>query len=391
MASNLNLSDAILIQRLNTSSDKPEMYATTLEKFSNFVTLNNDAIIAELSNKVDENTVTLEALNDSIATVVTKLTVVALEAVRNRSDIDIIIKRLDKAEEKVDQFDTRAKVHLFYKWMENIPNDDPKNLESGEMYVEGTGLNISAIYYSIVDEDNTPVGQPYMFENETIELTSMFSAEPNNPSKLRYRSVHYISDDPEITNDYVKVPVKTVHAFSDGNPPYWNTIDEEPPMTRTDFYPIAADLDDYKDFVNDNYLRLNGAKAMTGNFKINKNTPTILFQSTDESPATINSGTTNLQLLYSYNQRIELNEDGIRLYAPVDGGGVEIQNISDPISSTSAATKGWVESQIDAIDLGELELQGVFKAGQQVAKMNTADGVETGGFYIISNTLYVKM
>ena len=390
MADSLNLSDAILIQRLDTTSDKPEMYATTLGQFSNFVSLNSDAIIQELSDKVDENSAELAALKDSIAVVVGTVTDLASKVYSHDLDINSIKTRLDKQEEKTSALDTRAKVHLFYKWIKDLTNDDPRNLQPGEMWVDGTTKDdMLNIWYSTVDEDGTPVGQPYIFENETLELTSMYDATPSIQSKLRHRSIHLVQEVVLGSDIFVRVKVKTLHVFNDGQPPYYEEDAPQPSMTRSDFYPIAADLDSYKEYVKETYLALNGNKAMSGDLRINKNTPGIQLQPLDGSDAKINS-TGTLHLLYGNNYRIEMNEDEVVLHTDIDMGGNEIKNVRIPRHDDSAATKKFVEDAIDAINLDDLEIEGVFRPGEQVAKFQSS-GVETGGFYIVNNTLYVRM
>lgn len=390
MADTLNLSDAILIQRLDTTSAKPEMYATTLEQFSSFIALNSDAIIQELSDKVDENSAELSALKDSIAVVVGEVTDIKSKVYSHELEIDSINKRLEKAEEKVVSLDTRAKVHLFYKWIKDLPSDDPRNLEPGEMWVNGTTVDdITSIWYSTVDEDGTPVGQPYIFENETLELTSMFDATPSIQSKLRHRSIHLVEEIVLGSDTYIQVKVKTLHLFNDGEPPYYEEDAPQPSMTRSDFYPIAADLDDYREHVKETYLALSGSKAMYGDIRIQKNTPSLQLQPQDGSIAKINSSGT-LHLLYGNNYRIEMNEDEVVLHTDIDMGGNEIKNVRTPRDDSSAANKKFVEDAIDAIDFSEIEVEGIFMPGQTVAKFQST-GVEPGGFYIVNNTLYVRM
>lgn len=393
-SSSLNLSDAILIQRLDTSSAKPEMYATTLEYFSEFVTLNNEQIIADLSQQVEENTAELLAFKDTLAVVIKDLGVAKLDIYHNRTDIDQIINRLDKQEDKVRLFDTRAKVHLFYKWIEEDEvNFDPRSLLPGEMWADGDGQisNIKNLWYSTTDDDGTPVGQPYVYQGETLELTSMYHPAPNRPSKLRHRSVHLINEDPFVAQDFIRFKVTTLHAFSDTDePPYYQEDDPQAAMTRSDFYPMAANLDDYKDHVEATYLPLSGSKTMHGDLKIQRSSPSIQLQIPDTSKAKINS-TGNLQITYKNDRRIELTEEEVVISTNLDVEGNEILNVGVPHERTSAANKAYVDDAISGIDLEELEVENVFFPGNQVAKIGSSSGVEEGGFYTIGGVLYVKM
>ena len=390
MASNLNLSDAILIQRLDTTASKPELYATSLEKFSEFVALNSDQIIAELSEKVENNTATLVAFQDTLAVVIKDLGAAKLDIYHNRTDIDLITARLDQQEDKVSLFDTRAKVHLFYRWMENVEGDNPANLRPGEMWVQDTGNDTAVVNYSVIDEDGTPVGQPYVYAGETLELTSMYHPTPNRVSKLRHRSVHLITEDPDPHRDYIRVKVKTLHTFSDGDPPYYDEDTAQPAMTRSDFYPMAANLDDYKEFVKDTYVPLSGNKSMHGNLTIEKSSPKIQLQPLDTSKCSINA-TTTLQLLYGSSLRIDLDADGVKLHTTLDANSNEITNVATPRSAMSAANKDYVETAIASIDFSQVGIDEIFVPGEQVAKIGSASGVEEGGLYVIGSTLYIKM
>ena len=393
MPSSIKGSDALLIQRLDTTpgATKPEFFAITMEKFSEFVALNSDDIIKDLSDQVDLNSAEIGSLMDNISVIVKDLTIVSRETYRNTVSIDNLTDRIVKTEEKVDNFETRAKVHLYYKWVEDV---DPVDLEEGQMTVSfNSNTNkIDKVYYATIDADGTPIGQPYVFKNETLEMTSAYDASPDTLSKLRYRSTHKISTVPTVYATYVELSVVTLHQFSDGDYPFYEEDSQQPAMTRSDFYPVTADLDDLQSHVEDNYVQRNGAKHMFGNLRIQKSTPAVKLISGDQSEAHIDTdGASSLHMMFGNSRRIELGPNGIVLHDTVDAGNNEITNLGYPTEHNSAATKKFVEDAIDGIDYTQVGLEGVFVPGNQVAQLDSSSGVDKGGFYLINKTLYVMV
>lgn len=388
---NINGSDVLLLQRLDTDSSDPVMYSVTLRNLSKYISLKSNESIEELADKVAENEAQLVALKSSLAVFHTELRIVQLDVIRHESDITSIKKRLNKTEAELDGIGARAKVHLYYNWIEDLEDNNPNYLQSGEMWAEVDAISneIETIYYSTVDTDGIPVNQPYVFEGETLELTSAYDPLPSSPSKIRYRSIHVITEAPIISSDYIEVRVKTTHRFSDGEYPYYDEYSPQPAKTRTDFYPKTAATDELQTYVDQNYLMLNGSRPMSGNFSIEKTTPVINLKGTDGSESRINS-TGTLKFLYGNSYRFEINNTNVKFEVEIDAGNQKIRNVAPPSSSTDAATKSYVDTVVSNIDLEDLGIEQDFTPGQQVAKRGSS-GVEDGGFYISSSTLYVKM
>lgn len=387
---NINGTDVLLLQRLDTQSATPEMYGLTLNFLASYITLNSNETIEELGNQVDENTVALVALKDSMAVFVGALTVVQLDVARHEDSIIGIEERLNKSEIQLDGINTRAKVHLYYNWIESLPEGNPNLLEPGQMWVSFAPVSneISSIYYSTIDSDGIIINQPYIFANETLELTSAYDPLPENPSKLRYRSIHLINEAPIIGSTYIELRVTTTQRYSDGEYPYYDEYSQQPAKTRSDIYPQGADLDELKTDVSNNYLDLSGTNPMTGDLIIEKGVPKIELKC--DKTSVINSNG-RLRFMRSNTERFELNGTNVKFFTDIDVSQSKVINLQNPSNATDAANKQYVDQRIDNIDLEDLGIDDQFTPGQQVAKIDSSIGVEAGGFYIQNSTLYVKI
>lgn len=372
--------DLLLIQRLDTLQNQ-ELYSVTLDVFSEYVGLHSNAILASLTDQVEDNTARITNLEESMSKVVNKLTLLHYDVERHDSEIEVLQKSVTDLRSSVEEINTKAKVNLNYRWIENW--NDPNDIQSGEMYVgldnyDGT---ISKVYYSRTDADGYSVSEPYIFAGETLELSSAYNASPANPSKLRYRSIHLVTEELEIEANYIAISVKTIHSY--GEEPYYveGTNDF---ITRSDFYPTATDLEELENHVEETYLPLNGSKSMTGDLTILKTTPKITLNGSQSYI----SFTTAFSILQGNSKRIDIDSSGnISFTKPLDMGGATINNLVDGITEKSAVTKKYVDDKVQAIDD---QLDDPFEPGDQVAKTSTS-GVEVGGFALVNSTLYVRI
>ena len=377
--------DALLVQRLNTNKPK-DLYHITVDQLSSYVGLHSDAYMADLTDQVDENTERIELLESSVTLLVNELQVVKLDVTRHDAEIDSLQKSVSKLQLNIDEINTKAKVNLNYRWIQNDSDKvDTNNIQSGEMYAEwdAYGTAINKLYYSTTDDDGYPVTEAYIFEGETLELSSAYNPSPSNPSKLRYRSVHLVDDTPHKGSNYISIKVTTVHEFHDGDYPYYEEGVNDF-VTRSDFYPNALNIDDFEQHVEDTYLPLNGSESMTGNFKIDNANARIDLESSDDKGSYINYNNI-LTFLQNNVPRLEIGST-INLKVDLDAGNQEIKNLKQSSNNSSAATVGYVKQKISDI---ESTIDDKFEPGDRVAK-NSNQGVEVGGFALIGSTLYVR-
>ena len=303
----------------------------------------------------------------------------------SRHDQEINLLQQDVLDVKlsIHELQSDAKVNLNYRWIEDATGPE---LTAGQMCAQFDAYTgeISRLFYSTTDDDGYSVSQPYIFEGETLELSSAYRPSPANPSKLRYRSVHLVESSPQFKDGYLYFDVKTIHKFVDGTYPYYT--DEDQFITRSDFYPNALNIDEFETHVEDTYLPLNGSKSMTGNLKLDKDTPRIFLNSTTTNTAYI-STSTDLIFLQGDSPRFEIGS-AVKCHRTLDMGGNTISNVrTDSSNKNNAATIEYVDTKIADI---EADIDDRFEPGDQVAK-KTLSGVEQGGFALVSGTLYVRV
>lgn len=377
--------DALLVQRLNTAQDK-ELYHITVDQLSSYVGINGDAYQQDLVDRLDDAELSILNLEESVSVLYTELTIIKLDVARHEEEIELIEKSVSDLRLNIDEINTKAKVNLNYRWIQNTGDTvDPDNIQPGEMYAEWDGIDdtIVKLFYSTTDDDGYAVTQPYIFEGETLELSSAYNPSPSNPSKLRYRSVHLVDQEPNIKTNYISIEVTTVHEFNDGDFPYYvEGVNEF--ITRSDFYPNALNIDAFEQEVRENYLPLDGHESMTGDLTIDTANPKInLISSGDDSYINARS---KLTFLKNNVPTLEIS-DKVYVKIPLDAGNQRISNVQKSSTPSDAATVGYVNDQISNL---QSNVDEKFEPGDQVAKMNSSSGVEVGGFALISGTLYVR-
>ena len=377
--------DLLLVQKLNTTVAQ-DLYKITVGELAQFVGTHGDAYMADLSDQIDDNTVAIDSINESLSVLVKELTLVQYDVARHENAIDNLEKSVSDLRLSVDEINTKAKVNLNYRWVENVDGGDVRNIKPGEMYTEFDAYDaslISRVYYSTTDDDGYAVTQPYIFEDETLELTSAYNPSPSNPSKLRYRSIHLVTSQPEVKSNYIAIDVKTIHSFSGDGIPYYE--DDTQFITRSDFYPNAIQLEEFEDHIQDMFLPKDGSEYMTGDLTLNYDTATLNLHSTGSNSYIDFKGT--FTLLQNRSPRIEVSSNKIVAKVSIDAGGNTITNLGSSTSATSAVTKGYVDQAIADLDAQQ---EDTFKPGDRVAK-TTTNGVDVGGFALVGSTLYVRV
>lgn len=376
--------DLLLVQKLNTTAAQ-ELYQITVGQLATYVGTHGDAYMADLSDQIDDNTVAIEGINESLTTLTNEITLLKLDVAKHDDEIKVLDKSVSDLKLAVDEINTKAKVNLNYRWVENVDGGDVRNIKPGEMYTEFDAYDaslISKVYYSTTDDDGYAVTQPYIFEDETLELTSAYDPSPSNPSKLRYRSIHLVTSQPDVKSNYIAIDVKTIHSFSGDGIPYYE--DDTQFITRSDFYPNAIELEEFEQHVQDMFLPKDGSDYMTGDLTLNYDTATLNLHSTGSNSYIDFHGT--FTLLQNRSPRLEVSNK-IVAKVPIDAGGQTITNLGTSTSSKSAVTKGYVDQAIADLDAKQ---EDTFKPGDRVAK-NTTNGVEVGGLALVSSTLYVRV
>ena len=379
----LQASDLLFIQRVNSSSPTPDHYNSSISELTDFIGANIDLVISNLSAQVDLHSEEIANINESLAKIVTEVRLLQLEDVQIHAKLNAHDDRILQNEVDIDEIKNKAKANLYYRWVETLENSDVGNLQSGEMYAAlNVDSDISELYYSTTDPDGIPVNQPFIFPGETIEITSAYDPLPDQPSKLRYRCV-LLLDDIDIQSSYIRLEVTEVHSF--GDLPYYDEENDNV-ITRTDFHPNAVDIEVLAQEVKNNYLRLDGSNKMSGNFTVDRGSSSagINLISTNES---VLNASKSLRITVANGYRATFDQDGVHFDSLIDAGGNKIINLSDPSQSSDAVNKSYVDTLIGDF---EAQIAEKFDPGEQVASQSSS-GVEQGGFYMQSGTLYVRL
>ena len=379
----LQSTDLLFIQRVNSTSPTPEHYNSTISEFTDFVGANINVVISNLSTQVELHTEEISNINESLARIVSEVRLLQLEDVQIYSKLTAHDDRILKNEVDIDEIKNKAKANLYYRWKEELTGSNVSSLESGEMYAMfDDNADITELYYSTIDPDGIPVNQPFIFPGETIELTSAYDPLPDQPSKLRYRCV-LLLENIDIQPSYIRLEVTEVHSFGDF--PYHDE-DNDNVITRTDFHPNSVDIELLAQEVRNQYLKLDGSNKMGGNFTMDRGSSSanINLISTNQS---ILNASKSLRITVANSYKASFDQDGIHFDSAVDAGGNKISNLDDPSSPNDAANKSYVDTVVSDF---EVQLNEKFDPGEQVAS-ESSSGVERGGFYMQSGTLYVKI
>jgi len=373
--------DLLVLQRVDSSSADPDLFKSSVQELSTFVGQNLNVTVTELTELVDQHTVEITAINVSQRTIVIGLDLLQLDIDRIETKLEKVSDKADKNEIKLEEILVKAKTNLNYLWTEILP-DNPDDLEAGTMSAEyGNTGEVVAFYYSSVDADGIPANQPFIFEGETLEITSSYDPMPDQPSKLRHRSVYVISQ-PVINSKHIEIPVEQRHQFGD----YPYSEGDELIYTRSDFYPNVLELEELQDEIESKYFPINASKKITGNVTIDRGSSTSKLNLDSTKDSVINA-TTALKFTLDNSFKVTIDNDGFKFQTAILANGYEIQNIGAPSTGTSAVTRDYVDTKIDQL---ETEIEDTFSPGDRVAKSSSVD-VEVGGFYLQSSTLYVRV
>ena len=373
--------DLLVLQRLDTSSADPDLYKGSVQELATFVGQNLNVTVTELTELVDQHTDEILAINNSLTTIVASFDLLRLDVDKIDTKLGKVSEKADKNEVAIEEILVKAKTNLNYLWVRNLP-DNPDDLEPGTMSAEyGDTGEVVAFYYSSIDSDGIPANQPFIFEGETLEITSSYDPMPDQPSKLRHRSVYVISQ-PVINSKHIEIPVEQRHQFGD----YPYSEGDETIYTRSDFYPNVLELEELQEDIEATYFPLNASKKITGNVTIDRGSTTSKLNLTSTKDSVINA-TTALKFTLDNSFKVTIDDDGFKFQTAILANGYEIQNIGAPTTGTSAATRDYVDTLIDQI---ESEIEDTFSPGDTVAK-SSSSGVEVGGLYLQNNTLYVRV
>lgn len=384
--SKITNTDLLLIQRQDTSASK-ELYSIPVGEFSKYAISQSDAYMMDLTDQVDENTENINLLEGSITILANEVTILKLDSTRHDTEINQLQQQVVNLNDSLHELQSDAKVNLNYRWIEFDDDVDPTLLESGQMAADFDAYTgeVIKLYYSTTDEDGYAVSQPYIFEGETLELSSAYRPDPSNTSKLRYRSIHLVTTPPEFESTYLYFEVKTLHRY-DGYAGYPYFTDEDYYITRSDFHPNGTVIEEFEQHVEDSYLPLDGSKNMTGTLEIISDEAKIHLE-TNNGGDEILSAANRLRILHQgLYPRLDIGAT-IEVSTNLDMKNQKIIGLNESSVSSHAATVGYVDKQIAGV---QSNLDETFKPGDQVAANSMSD-VDPGGFALINGTLYVKV